>query len=166
MDGQRPELADPERLDALVGTDETAECLDIEPAVGVGHISPGGAVDAGESCEVARRDLWQPAVVAAREVISNLPELLVDDVEVVEEPLLGERDLALRPDSLNDAVVCGQKDAPVVADSGKKISPSGKLLRDAISRRQALGVLLQALDAKELGANGFFHARISIDRAA
>jgi hypothetical protein len=87
MDGHGPELADAERLDSLVGTDETAECLHIESAVGVGHVGPGEAIDAGVSCEVARRDLRQPAVVAPREVVSDLPELLVDDVEVVEEPL-------------------------------------------------------------------------------
>jgi hypothetical protein len=119
MDGHGPELADAERLDALVGTHEALKRLQLEPAVGVGHIGPGEAIDPGASREVARRDLRQPAVVAPREVVSDLPELLVDDVEVVEEPLLGERDLALRPDCLDDAVIGVEKCAPVVADPRK-----------------------------------------------
>ena len=165
MDEHGPELADAERLDALIGTDETAERLHLEPTVGVGHIGPREAIDAGAPCEVARRDLRQPAVVTPREVVSDLPQLLVDDVEVVEEPVLGERDLTLRPDRRDDAVICAENYAPVVVDPRKKITSSDRRLRDAIGRRQAPGVLLQALGAKDLGADRCLHARRSSDRS-
>jgi hypothetical protein len=165
MDGHGPELADAERLNALVGTDETAERLHLEPAVAMGHIGPREAIDPGAACEVPRCDLRQPAVVAPREVVSDPPELLVDDMKIVEEPLLGEGDLPLRRDRLDAAVVCVEKHAPVVAHRRKKIPPSGGLLRDAISRREALGMLLQALRAEELGADRFLHVKGSSDRA-
>ena len=61
-------------------------------------------------------------------------------------------------------MICVEKYATVVADLRKKIPPSAGLLRDAIDRRQALGVLLQALDAKELGADRLLHLRRSSDR--
>jgi hypothetical protein len=70
----------------------------------------------------------------------------------------------LSPDRLDDAVIGVEKYAPVVADPRKKIPSSAGLLRDTIGRRQALGVLLQALDAKELGADRFFDLRRSGDR--
>jgi hypothetical protein len=165
MDGHGPELADAERLDALVGMDETGEVLHVEPAVGMGHIGPCEAIDPGAACEVPRRDLRQPAVVAPREVVPDPPELLIDDVEVVEEPLLGESDLPLRPDRIDAAVIGVEKTAPVVADPRKKIPSSGGLLRDAIGRREALGMLLQARGAKELRADRFLHVRRSSDRA-
>ena len=164
MDGDRPELPDAERLDALVGADEALQRLQLEPAVGVRHVGPGQPIDARGSREVARGDLRQPAVVALREVVSDLPELLVHDVEVVEEPLRGGRDLALLPDRLGDVPVRGQEDPPVLANPGEKIPSFGGLLGGACGRRQALGVLLQALGAKELGADRFFDLRRSGDR--
>ncbi len=111
VDGHGPELADAQRLDALVGPHEARERLELEAAVGMGHVGPGQPIDARGSCEVARRDLRQRAVVAARQMVSDLAELLVHDVEVVEEPLFGERDLALRPDRRDDVVVPGEEDA-------------------------------------------------------
>ena len=44
-DGDRPQLADRQRLDALVGVHEPAEHLGIEAAVGVRDEGPGDAVD-------------------------------------------------------------------------------------------------------------------------
>ena len=85
-------------------------------------------------------------------MVSDLSELLVHDVEVVEEPLLGERDLALRPDRRDDVVIPGQEYAPVLADPGKKITSLASLA-GLPGRGQALRVLLEPLDAEELGAD-------------
>jgi hypothetical protein len=75
------------------------------------------------------------------------------------------RSLLRLPGHAVPLVICVEKYAPVVADARKKIPSSGGLLRDAIGRRQALGVLLQALGAKELGANRLLHVGRSSDRA-
>jgi hypothetical protein len=74
-------------------------------------------------------------------------------VKVVEKPLRGGRDLALRQDSLGDVPVPGQEDTRVVANPGEEIPSSGGLFSAAMSRGQAPGVLLQALDAEQLGAD-------------
>ena len=59
-------------------------------AVGVSHVGPGQPINSRGPRKVARRDLGHPAVVGLGKVVSDLPELLIDDVKVVEEPLLGE----------------------------------------------------------------------------
>ena len=156
MDGHSPELTDAQRLDALVGQNEASKRLQLEAAVGVGHVGPGQPIDARGSREVAGGDLWQPAVVAFRKVVSDLSELLVHDVEVVEEPFLGERDLTLLLDRLDDIVVRRQKYAPVLADPGKKTPSLGGCLGDSLGRGEALGVLLEALDPEQLGADRRF----------
>jgi hypothetical protein len=77
-------------------------------------------------------------------------------VEVVEKPFRCGRDLALVADRLGDVSVPGQKRLGVLADPGEKIPPFAGLVGCALCRGQALGVLLQALDAEELGANRLF----------
>ena len=162
VDGHGPELADAERLDALIGPHEARERLELEAAVGMGDIGPRQPIRARGAGEMARGDLRQRLVVAAREVVPDLPELLVDDVEVVEEPLLGERDLALRADRLDDVVIPGEENAPVLADPGKEIPPLAGLSLVLLGRGQALCVLLEALDAEELGADGLLRDPVGI----
>ena len=156
MDGDRPELPDGQRLDTLVGPDESLQRLQLEAAVGMGDVGPGQPIDARVSREVARGDLRQQAVVAPREVVPDPPELFVHDVEVVEDPLRGGRDLVLRQDGRGDVPVPGQKHVCIVANPGEEIPSFGELPGGAMGRGQALGVLLQALDAEELGTDRFF----------
>jgi hypothetical protein len=106
---------------------------------------------------VARGDFRQQAVVAFREVILDPPELFVHDVEVVEEPLLGRCDLALRPGCLDDVPVGGHQRLAVLTDPGEEIAPFARLVGGALSGGQTLGVLLQPFDAEDLGADRFFH---------
>ena len=50
-------------------------------------------VDARESRERAARELGQLPVVALRQVCADLADVLLDDVEVVEEPFAGRADV-------------------------------------------------------------------------
>ena len=159
VDGDRPTLADGERLDALVGADKWLQRPQLETAVGVGNVGPGQPVDARVSREVALRDLGQQAVVAFREVIANIPDLFVDDMEVIEQPLRGRCDLPLLPHRLGNVPVCGQKDPRVVVDPCEEIPSSRGLLGSALRRGQALSVLFQALHAEDLGADRLVHLR-------
>jgi len=83
-------------------------------------------------------------------------DLFLHNVEVVEEPFRCGRDLALLPDRLGDVSVRGQKRLGVVADPREKIPSFGGFFGGALCLGQAFGVLLQALDAEELGADRFF----------
>jgi hypothetical protein len=105
---------------------------------------------------MARGDLRQLSVVAAREVVPDPTELFVHDVEVIEDPLRGGRDLVFRHRGVRDVPVAGQKHLRVVANPGEEIASLDGLFGAAMGRRQALGVLLQTLDAEQLGADRLF----------
>ena len=151
--------ADGERLDALVGPNKLLQRPQLEPAVGMGNVGPGQPVDARVSHEVALRDLGQQTVVALREMVPDVPDLLVNDMEVIEEPLRGRCDLPPLLHRLGNVPVCGQKDPCVLVDPGEEIFSFGGLFSRALGRGQALGVLLQALHAEDLGADWFVHLR-------
>jgi len=159
MDGDGPELPDGQGLSALVGPDEPLQRLQLEAAVGMGHVGPRQSIHARVSGEVARRYLRQKAVVAPREMVADPPELLVHHMEVVEDPLRGGSDLMFRQDRLGDVPVPGQKHVRVVANPAEE----GPILRrfpgTAVGRGQALGVLLEALDAEKFGADRVFPLR-------
>jgi hypothetical protein len=159
VDGDRPPLADGERLDALVGANKWLQRAELEPAVGMGNVCPRQPIDARVSLKVALGYLGQQAVVASREMVPNVPDLFVDDMEVVEEPLRGRRDLLLLLHRLGNVPVCGQKGLRIVVDPGEEIPTSGGLLSRALGRGQALGVLLQALHAEDLGADRLVQLR-------
>ena len=131
----------------------------LEPAVGMGNVGPRQPIDARVPREVALGDLGQQAVVAFREVVPNVPDLFVDNMEVVEQPLRSRCDLPLLLDCLGNVPVCSQKDLRVVVDPGEEIPTSGRLLSGALGRGQALGVLLQPLHAEDLGADRLVHLR-------
>jgi hypothetical protein len=54
-------------------------------------------------------------------------------------------------DGLSDRAVRLAQDASVVLDPGQQRSPRAPLAHDGLGRRQALGVLFEALDAEQLG---------------
>ena len=99
-DRDRPELADRQRLDLLVGAHHAPQALGIEAAVGVGDVCPGQTEHPRVAGEVAIGQLGKLAVVVRRQVVADLAELLVDDGEVVDEPLGGRRDRAFVLDRL------------------------------------------------------------------
>ena len=123
-------------------------------AVGVRDEGPGEAEDARIAGERPVGELRQLAVVAGRQVVADLADLLLDEVVVVEQPLGGRRDGAPFADRVGDGAIGGEQHARVVAEarpraSGRAIGPRG----DALGRGQALGVLLEPLDAEELRAD-------------
>ena len=155
-DRDRPELADREGLDALVGAHEAAEGVAIEVAVGVRDERPGQPEDARVSGERPVRELRQQAVEAGRQIVADLANLLVDEVEVVDQPLRGGRDRALFAHRCADRAVRGEQHAAVVAQPSREGTPSRAPTGHALRRRQALGMLLETLDAEELGADRRF----------
>ena len=96
-------------------------------------------------------------------MVRDLAKLFVRDVEVVDEPLLGGRDLTFLPDRMEDVSVGGQKYASVLPNPGEKGPSFVGLPGGAMRRGQALGVLLQALNAEELSTDRLFHLRRSGD---
>ncbi len=162
-DGDRPQLADRERLHALVGAHEAPQGLGLEAAVGVRHERPGDAEDPRVPLEEPGRELGQLAVEAARQVLADLAELVVHDVEVVDQPLRRRGDRALLADGFRDGAVGSKENAAVVDEPRQQAPPAARVVRYALRGREALGVLLESLNAEELSADGLFGVREGID---
>ena len=88
-DGDRPQLSDRERLDFLIGSDETDERGRIEATVGMGDVGPGNSDDAWISGERPIAELRELAIVARWQILASLKHLLFDETVVVEKPLGG-----------------------------------------------------------------------------
>ena len=119
-DGDRPQLTDSQRLNALVGLHEPTERVRIEPAIRVGDEGPGDSVDAWVPEERALGQLGQLAVEALGQVVADLAQLLVHDVEIVDQPFRRRRDGALFSDGLGDLAISLAQHAAVVLDAGQQ----------------------------------------------
>ena len=88
-----PELADGQGSDGLVAVDEAEELRSVEAAVAMTDELDGHRVDAGVTGVLARSELGQLAIIASGQVLLDVPDLGRHEVEVVQEPLGGGRDL-------------------------------------------------------------------------
>ncbi len=157
-DRHRPQLADRERLDTLVGVDEAAQHLGVQAAVGVRHERPRQAVDTRIASMGVVGELGQLAVEAGGQVVADLAELILDDVEIVDEPFRRRRDGPLLADGAADRAIRRAQDAAVVLDALQQALPAGRAAQDGLGGGQALGVLLESLDPEELRPDRLFDA--------
>ncbi len=159
-DRHRPELADGQRLDALVGVHEARQGLGIEAAVGMGDEGPRQPEDARIVGERAGRQLRELPIVPGRQIVANLADLFLGDVEVVDQPVGSRRDDMLLADRRGDRAIGGQQHPVIVAQAPVQRPATGAARLHPLGNRQTLGVLLEALDAEQFGANRI----IGIDR--
>ena len=111
-------------------------------------------VDARRAGELARRELGQLAVVAARQVLPHVVDLGGDQVVVVEDPL------RRRSDELAAMDVAGERAVRLFEEAGVLLEPRDSPERDArrgdgstVKRAgERLGALLEQLDAQQLVA--------------
>ena len=158
-DGYRPQLTDHQWLHALVGVHESTEHLGVEAAVGMRHEGPGDSVDSRIPGQWPLGQLGQLPIEPGREIVADLPQLLVDDVEVVDEPFGRRNDRPLLTDGVGDHPIRFAEDASVVLDARQQPLAPTRPRDDGLGGRQAFGVLLEALDAEELGADGVLDDR-------
>ena len=78
---------------------------------------------------MAGSDFRQSAVVAARQIVADLAELLLDDVEIVDEPFRGRSDRAALPESLRGRAVILQRIRPFSKTRGRRGWPASSLPR-------------------------------------
>ena len=94
------------------------------------------------------------AIVGVRQVVADLADLLLDDMEVVDEPLrrwCRQRFLAGGP---RERPVCLEQDPAVVRETRQHRAADPGILGDSLSSREGLGVLLEPLDAEQLRDDG------------
>ena len=110
-DRDRPEFADRQRLDLLIGAHEAAQHLGIEAAVGVGDEGPGQAEHARISGERSVGQLRQLPVVAGRQIGADFANLPFDEMIVVDQPFRRRRDRVPFVDRPGDGAI-GMRAAP------------------------------------------------------
>ena len=162
-DGNRPQLAQLQCGDGLVGGHEAAETLGIHAPVAVRDRLQRDVVYARKPGRRPGRQARQFPAVAFRQVSPGRADLLFDQVEVVEQPFPGRRNRALRLDRCSEQIEGTDQDAFVLRQ------PREEPVRNAfqsqtVRARQGLAMALHLLAAEQLRAQRLFVAGETISR--
>ncbi|MNO61713.1 hypothetical protein D3C76_523680 [compost metagenome] len=149
-DRDSPQLADGQGLHTLIGGDEVPQHVGIEVAVGVGDEGPGQAEDARVAGERPLGQLRQLAVITGRQVLTDFADLLFDDVIVVQQPFGGGHYAATALQFGGARPVGRQQYLGVVPQACVQRQHIRRRGRDPLGESQALGMLLEPLDAEQL----------------
>ena len=152
-DGHGPQLADGQGLHALESADEALQRIAIEAAVGVCDERPGQAEHAWIPLQRPVGKLGELAVEPGREILPDLPDDLVHDVEVVDEPFRRRRDRAFLPDHPGERAIALEQDAPAVPHAWRQGAADPAFEQGPLAR-DPLCVLLESVGAEQLVPDG------------
>ena len=158
-DRHRPQLADRQRLHALVRLHELRQRLRIEIAVSVRDVSPRDAENARVPFQRAVDELGQLPVISARQIVANLSNLLFDDVKIVDQPLRRRRDRALLANSAGNVAIRLEQCPAVVAHARRNRPAAPGIAGDALRDGERLAMLFKPLDAEQFGTDQFVGMR-------
>src|SRR5207247_3324038 len=152
-DGDGPQLPDGQWLDALESAHKALEGIALEPAVGVFDEGPGHVEHARIPLKRAFGELRKLAVESGREILSDVPDHLVHDVEVVDEPFGRRRDRAFIPNHLGERAIALEQDAPAVPHAWRQGAADPAFEQGPLAR-DLLCVLLESFGAEQLCPDG------------
>ena len=98
-------------------------------------------------------ELGELAVEPGREILADLPDDLVHDVEVVDEPFRRRRDRAFLPDHPGERAIALEQDPPAVPHAWRQGAADPALEQGPLAR-DPLRVLLESLGAEQLVPDG------------
>ena len=150
-DRERPQLAELQRLDGLVGAHEGRRVLLVEQAVEVRDQFERHAVDARKPLHLALGQARQLAAVAARQVDAGELDLLFDQIEIVQQPLRGRRHAAPLGIGSDQHLVRLAQRGRVVGEPRQQLVVAGAVVH-LVRMRQLLRVAPELVDAQQLGA--------------
>ena len=107
-DRNRPQLAEAERLDLLVGRHVAAKAVDVDPAIAVGNGIQRNVVHTWQASGRSAAQARELAAVSTRQMPSRDRDLLLDQVDIVEQPIACRGDPPLRMRR------CGQQRAGLI----------------------------------------------------
>ncbi len=152
-DGHRPQLADGERPDLLIGADVAPQLLGVEPAVGVRNKGPGHREDLWQTREGTRRELGQLSIISSRQIGADVADLLFDHMEIVDQPLGGRRYRRARLHRRGDVMIGLNQHSFILRQAlGEDVS-STRLRQQDLRGGQAATMFFEALDAEQLLAD-------------
>ncbi len=152
-DGHRPQLADGQRLDLLIGAQIAAQHFGIEQAVGVGDKGPGHPEHARISRKGSAGQLGQLAVIALGQVAADLADLLFDHVKIVDQPLGGRGYGGARVHRLGDVAIGLDQHRLILRQPFRQRGAPALAGGDRLGAGETAGVVFQPLDAEQFGAD-------------
>ena len=87
-------------------------------------------------------------------MIANVAQLLVDDMEIIDQPFGCGGNCALRPDRVGNGPVSCQEHASIFFHPRRELASLGRVLRYALLGGERFRVLLKTLNAKNFSAYG------------
>ncbi len=151
-DRNRPHFAYGERLHALISCDEARQPLHVEGAVRVRHDRPGHTENTRIAFQRTVGEFRQLAIVARREVLFDLPDLLIGDMEIVQEPLGRRHNRLMLMGGLYNPAIGFDEDGRIGVEPPRHWT-SLERRRCELCLREAFGMLLEALDTEKFGAD-------------
>ena len=152
-DRQRPQLADREAPNLLVGAYEPTQGLGIEAAVGVGDKGPGNAENSWVAGKRPGSELGKLAVVAGRQVDLNVADMLFDQMVVVDQPFRGRGDRSASFDGRDGMTVGIHQNRLVVRQAAGQRAVGGGTRGGRLGRSKAARVRFEAFDAEQFLAD-------------
>ena len=149
-DDHRPQFADGQRLDSLIGDNESTQGFGIDAAVGMGDQSPGKAEDPRIARKRPVGQFRQLAIVAGRQIVPDLANLLLDEVVVVEEPLSRRHNAAAVLQLRGARTIGREQDRGIVVEAFMERRDIWRCRCHRLRRREAFGVALEPFDTEEL----------------
>jgi hypothetical protein len=152
-DRHGPQLAQRQRADGLIGRDEVADAFGVHASVGVGDQLQRDVIHAGESRRRSIRQSRQLVAVGPREMQTRQTDLLLDQIEIVQEPFA--RRAAAPPFGLRAShQIVGVDQNPLVVRQTRQQPVRARLRVKPMPPRQGDGMPAQLLAAEQLGAQG------------
>ena len=158
QDRYGPQLAERQRIDALVGHHHAPERVDVDAAVAVRDDGQRQVIDARQPAAGTVGEPRQLGAVVLRQVAARDADLLLDQVVVVEQPFAGRRDAALLVELAGEQRMPGGERRGVVLQPRDQPVLRAPALDDVVAC-QRLGVGFELFGAVQLGAQGQFGIR-------
>ena len=106
------------------------------------------SIDAWVAGQLAFREFGEFIIVAPRQVLANLAQLLLDQVEIVDQPLACRRSRALWADGSGELTIGGKELPCILFHPSEQRPPSPRSDGDSVLFGKPFRILLKALDAE------------------
>ena len=153
---ERPQLADGQDRDLLEGGDEAADVGEVDATLAVRDQGDGQLVHPGVAGERAGPKLGELPVVAPRQALAHLGDVLHHDVVVVQEPFARGADVLPRVGRLRQLVLRRGQDAAGLVQPGeqRRRAAGPAAAGQALATGDLAGPFDQMLEAEQVALNG------------
>ena len=161
-DGNGPQLADGQRLNALIGAAEPHHRIEFDAVVGVRDDGPRQAIDARIAAQGPVGELRQLFVISGRQITPHRTDVLVHDVVIVHEPFGCRRYRVPLANSGGEGVEGGIETVRVGAQAAAQRDAGGLRRQHFLRLGETLGVVFKPFDAENLSGNRLVDLRAPI----